>query len=116
MGNPPEGSLMSQTRGRVAVHGAVPVTPRCRSGAPKFNHPPDGQILERVAGIEPARSAWEADRLPLHHTRTWPAVPGAVADLVVLILLVNGVSPGQGRLSKPLRLCNYGTSGRVRQK
>ena len=24
---------------------------------------------ERVAGIEPARSAWEADRLPLHHTR-----------------------------------------------
>lgn len=28
--------------------------------------------LERVAGIEPARSAWEADRLPLHHTRRWP--------------------------------------------
>ena len=28
-----------------------------------------GQGLERVAGIEPARSAWEADRLPLHHTR-----------------------------------------------
>src|SRR5689334_920373 len=27
--------------------------------------------LERVAGIEPARSAWEADRLPLHHTRPW---------------------------------------------
>ena len=26
--------------------------------------------LERVAGIEPARSAWEADRLPLHHTRS----------------------------------------------
>jgi hypothetical protein len=25
--------------------------------------------LERVAGIEPARSAWEADKLPLHHTR-----------------------------------------------
>jgi hypothetical protein len=25
--------------------------------------------VERVAGIEPARSAWEADRLPLHHTR-----------------------------------------------
>lgn len=25
--------------------------------------------LERVAGIEPAHSAWEADRLPLHHTR-----------------------------------------------
>jgi cysteine-S-conjugate beta-lyase len=28
-----------------------------------------GRALERVAGIEPARSAWEADRLPLHHTR-----------------------------------------------
>ncbi len=28
-----------------------------------------GGALERVAGIEPARSAWEADRLPLHHTR-----------------------------------------------
>jgi hypothetical protein len=28
-----------------------------------------GRGLERVAGIEPARSAWEADRLPLHHTR-----------------------------------------------
>ena len=27
-------------------------------------------FLERVAGIEPARSAWEADRLPLHHTRS----------------------------------------------
>lgn len=24
---------------------------------------------ERVTGIEPVRSAWEADRLPLHHTR-----------------------------------------------
>ena len=26
--------------------------------------------LERVTGIEPVRSAWEADRLPLHHTRS----------------------------------------------
>ena len=26
--------------------------------------------MERVTGIEPVRSAWEADRLPLHHTRT----------------------------------------------
>ena len=25
--------------------------------------------MERVAGIEPDRSAWEANRLPLHHTR-----------------------------------------------
>src|SRR5690349_4335377 len=32
-------------------------------------------VLERVAGIEPARSAWEADRLPLHHTR--PRHPAA---------------------------------------
>src|SRR5947207_13795104 len=30
--------------------------------------------LERVAGIEPARSAWEADRLPLHHTRAGASV------------------------------------------
>ena len=26
-------------------------------------------VEEAFAGIEPARSAWEADRLPLHHTR-----------------------------------------------
>lgn len=26
--------------------------------------------MERVAGIEPARPAWEAGRLPLHHTRS----------------------------------------------
>ena len=26
-------------------------------------------FLERVEGIEPSRSAWEADKLPLHHTR-----------------------------------------------
>jgi hypothetical protein len=25
--------------------------------------------VERVAGIEPAHQAWEANRLPLHHTR-----------------------------------------------
>jgi hypothetical protein len=37
------------------------VRPRCRKSW-------EG-LLERVAGIEPARSAWEADRLPLHHTR-----------------------------------------------
>ena len=28
-----------------------------------------GKSVERVARIELARSAWEADRLPLHHTR-----------------------------------------------
>ena len=35
---------------------------------------PGLSFLERVAGIEPARSAWEADRLPLHHTRWCRAV------------------------------------------
>lgn len=30
---------------------------------------PGDHALERVARIELARSAWEADRLPLHHTR-----------------------------------------------
>ena len=45
-------------------------------------------MLERVAGIEPAHSAWEADRLPLHHTRTRlfapaknGAYPGSKTDL-----------------------------------
>ena len=32
-----------------------------------------GRNLERVAGIEPAHRAWEASRLPLHHTR--PVAP-----------------------------------------
>ena len=27
---------------------------RCASGASKFNHPPNDQILERVKGIEPS--------------------------------------------------------------
>ena len=39
----------------------------CQSGQDSLR--PRGRKLERVAGIEPARSAWEADRLPLHHTR-----------------------------------------------
>ena len=30
--------------------------------------------MERVGGIEPPRSAWEADRLPLHHTRHGPNI------------------------------------------
>ncbi len=29
-------------------------------------------ILERVKGIEPSYSAWEADVLPLNYTRTSP--------------------------------------------
>ena len=39
--------------------------------------------LERVAGIEPARSAWEADRLPLHHTRAGDVV--SMAGVVAAI-------------------------------
>lgn len=30
----------------------------------------EGLSMERAAGIEPAREAWEASRLPLHHART----------------------------------------------
>ena len=65
-------------------------------------------ILERVAGIEPARSAWEADRLPLHHTRVptaWPdehLVPSQAPDaddLVNLGRLVNGCLPWPKRAS-----------------
>ena len=35
----------------------------------------NGPKMERVTGIEPVRSAWEADRLPLHHTRSRAAKP-----------------------------------------
>src|SRR5262252_5430108 len=35
-----------------------------------------GFTLERVTGIEPALSAWEADVLPLNYTRAAPAGPG----------------------------------------
>lgn len=37
--------------------------------APALRQSPGLVKLERVTGIEPVRSAWEADRLPLHHTR-----------------------------------------------
>lgn len=30
-----------------------------------------GAELERVMGIEPTSSAWEAEVLPLNHTRAW---------------------------------------------
>jgi hypothetical protein len=36
-----------------------------------------GFLVERVTGIEPALSAWEADVLPLNYTRARPAVPTA---------------------------------------
>src|SRR5436305_12745564 len=46
------------------------LTEICRPSASLRAGPAPGMsALERVAGIEPARSAWEADRLPLHHTR-----------------------------------------------
>jgi hypothetical protein len=32
-----------------------------------------GYVVERVTGIEPALSAWEADVLPLNYTRTVPS-------------------------------------------
>jgi hypothetical protein len=35
-------------------------------------------VLERVTGIEPALSAWEAEVLPLNYTRT--VVPAVLAD------------------------------------
>jgi hypothetical protein len=31
-------------------------------------------FLERVAGIEPASSAWKAEVLPLNYTRIWRAL------------------------------------------
>ena len=31
-----------------------------------------GEKLERVEGIEPSHLAWQASRLPLHHTRMVP--------------------------------------------
>jgi hypothetical protein len=33
--------------------------------------------LERVTGIEPALSAWEADVLPLNYTRAWALGPSS---------------------------------------
>lgn len=41
-------------------------------------------LLERVAGIEPARSAWEADRLPLHHTRAMFSTTAMQSSKVVV--------------------------------
>ena len=40
--------------------------------------PPDGGAFafERVTGIEPAFSAWEADVLPLNYTRRDPQITG----------------------------------------
>ena len=46
-----------------------------RSSAPK-------DVLERVAGIEPAPSAWKAEVLPLNNTRD-DAQPPLIHDLMV---------------------------------
>lgn len=40
-----------------------------KQGAGATQKLPIGDRLERVAGIEPARLAWKARALPLHHTR-----------------------------------------------
>ncbi len=45
------------------------LTPRNGESAPDLG---PGR-LERVTGIEPALSAWEADVLPLNYTREWIA-------------------------------------------
>lgn len=37
--------------------------------------------LERVPGIEPGLSAWQADALPLHHTRDYKAFRNIFKDL-----------------------------------
>ena len=34
--------------------------------------------MERVAGIEPASSAWQADILPLNYTRIWSLRSAAI--------------------------------------
>jgi hypothetical protein len=59
--------------------GSPPRSARCAPG--KLMHPGIG-FLERVTGIEPVRSAWEADRLPLHHTRPAPPELGRAANPV----------------------------------
>ena len=43
------------------------------------------EYLERVAGIEPASSAWKAEVLPLYHTRDMPQ-PGKLNDQLSWLL------------------------------
>ena len=52
-----------------AVASLLPI-PACNIPS-KENDLPDGEVVlsERVTGIEPAFSAWEADVLPLNYTR-----------------------------------------------
>src|SRR5439155_20492605 len=102
IGNPPREGVMTHAVRLVAV---VPVAPRFARALQNRNVPRTFTILERVAGIEPGRSAWEADRLPLQHTRVPTAWHGSAkarcalphraqhrtpADLVNLVAMVNG--------------------------
>jgi hypothetical protein len=41
--------------------------------------------MERVAGLEPAKSPWKGDVLPLHHTRRHSSI--------VLVVGVRGLEP-----------------------
>src|SRR5262245_17273214 len=57
---PPNGPRMA--------HRWLPVSPR-RSPRPRIRPLTWGFVVERVTGIEPALSAWEAEVLPLNYTR-----------------------------------------------
>jgi len=45
--------------------------------------------LERVAGIEPANSRWQRDRLPLHHTRIKTCLQYSISFIASLTSLYN---------------------------
>ena len=50
---------------------------RRKQSTPKDRFFEEDDRLERAAGIEPARKAWEAFRLPLHHARGAGRQPNA---------------------------------------
>lgn len=50
--------------------------------------------LERVTGIEPAFSAWEADVLPLNYTRSQPLFPAfARKTTIAFIVAISATMP-----------------------
>jgi hypothetical protein len=57
-------TLIARTGLRMAVDRMAP---------PMLSAVSCGYVVERVTGIEPALSAWEADVLPLNYTRTVPS-------------------------------------------
>ena len=63
---------------------------------------------ERVTGIEPALSAWEADVLPLNYTRSSARPPNYVP---VVSQCLPGYRTGQGRL---LACCSLIVTSRPR--